>query len=186
MSNAEASDSMNWYAVRTQPKQEGRASSNLSAWGVETLLPRIKDCRYNEFSGAPLYTVKPLFPRYVFARFQPSVMLHKIRFTRGVHSVVSFGGRPVCVDDEVVSVIKARMEEDGIVRMVEQFSPGDQVLIKEGPFKNFVGIFERSISASDRVMIMLNMITYQGRVSVERGFVTGHAQAGSASAARGF
>lgn len=186
MGNAEECDRTSWYAVRTHPRQEERASDNLLAWGGETLLPKIRDCRYNQFTGAPVYTIKPLFPRYIFARFQPSVLLHKIRFTRGVHSVVSFGDHPVSVDDEVISVIKSRMREGGVVEIGEQFSPGDPVLIKEGTFKNFVGIFERSISASNRVMILLDAITYQGHVSIERGLVTRQARAGAAHAARGF
>ncbi|HEX8351957.1 MAG TPA: transcription termination/antitermination NusG family protein [Pyrinomonadaceae bacterium] len=186
MSHAEECDRTSWYAVRTHPKQEERASDNLLAWGGETLLPRIRDCHYNQFTGARVYTIKPLFPRYIFARFQASALLHKIRFTRGVHSVVSFGDRPVSVDDEVIAVIKARMQKDGVIEIGEQFSPGEQVLIKEGPFKNLVGIFERSISASDRVMILLNTITYQGHISLERDLITRHAQTGASHATRGF
>ncbi len=55
-------DSSQWYVVYTNPKQEGRADSNLRAWGVETLHPKLQARRYNEFTGAPTVTTKPLFP----------------------------------------------------------------------------------------------------------------------------
>jgi len=182
MNHAEACDDRRWYTIRTHPKQEDRASYNLLTCEVETLLPKIRDCRYNQFSGAPTYTVKPLFPRYIFGRFELGALLHKIRFTRGVHSVVSFGGRPVSVDDEVITLIRGRMNEDGCVRIAEQFNPGDEVLIKDGPLKNFVGIFERAVGASDRVMILLHTIAYQGHVSVERGLLAKPARTAAAHA----
>lgn len=39
------------------------------AWGVETLHAKLKTCRHNEFTGVPTYITQPLFPRYIFAKF---------------------------------------------------------------------------------------------------------------------
>ncbi|MGH9754026.1 MAG: transcription termination/antitermination NusG family protein, partial [Blastocatellia bacterium] len=88
MNRATVTDIPRWYAIQTHPKQENRAESNLKAWNVETFFPRIKDCRFNEFTGEPSYFIKPLFPGYLFSRFALNNLLHKVRFTRGVHSVV--------------------------------------------------------------------------------------------------
>src|SRR5689334_16613864 len=92
MSSEIGQDTSQWYVVHTNPKQEERADSNLRAWGVETLHPKLKTRRFNEFTGAPTVTTKPLFPRYIFAKFNAREQLAKISFTRGVHYVVSFGG----------------------------------------------------------------------------------------------
>ena len=51
-----------WYVLHTKPKQEERANCNLVAWGVETLHPKLKTRRHNEFTGVPTYITQPLFP----------------------------------------------------------------------------------------------------------------------------
>jgi transcription antitermination factor NusG len=64
------------------------------------------------------------------------------------------------------------MQEDGLVNIGEEFSAGDKVLIKKGPFKSLMGIFERRMDASNRVMVLLTTINFQGRISVEREMIT--------------
>jgi transcriptional antiterminator RfaH len=157
-----------WYAIHTHPKQEERAESNLKAWLVETFSPRYRQRRYNQYTSQPSQLIKPLFPRYIFARFVASELLHKVRFTRGVHSVVSFGKEPIPVDDEL---IQARRSEDGFIRIGEELKAGDHVMIKAGHFKGFTGIFERSMKDADRVMIMLQTVGYQPHVVVEKEHV---------------
>src|SRR5215216_116169 len=115
MKSPNQSQTPHWYAIHTKAKQEDRAVSNLIAWHIETFFPRLKESRCNEFTGQPTPLVKPLFPGYVFANFDASTMLHKVWFTRGVHSVVSFGGSPVPVSDEIISLIRSRIGQDGFV-----------------------------------------------------------------------
>jgi transcriptional antiterminator RfaH len=157
-----------WYVLHTHVHQENRAESNLRARSVETFNPRIKQRRLNEFTGAATYISKSLFPRYIFARFPAGALLHKVWFTRGVHSVVSFGESPTPVEDEIINHIQARVGADGFVALNEAFKPGDKVLIKEGPLANLSGVFEHELKDSERVMILLTTINYQGRVMVER------------------
>lgn len=157
-----------WYVVHTKPKQEYRASANLMAWGVETLSPRLKARRPSSFTGAPVEQVSPLFPRYIFARFEAATMLHKVWFTRGVNNVVSFGGSPVPVGDEIISVLRSRLDGDGLVRASEELAQGDRVKITSGQLRDFEGVFERRIKASDRVVILLTAVGFQGCVEVER------------------
>ena len=160
-----------WYVIHTLPRQEDRAESNLRAWGVETFAPKLKETRINEFSRQLNWVVGPLFPGYIFAHFRAGSLYHKVCYTRGVHSVVSFGNFPTPVEDEVISIVRSQIGQDGYVRMGEQFEPGDEVTIKAGPLKDFVGIFEREIKNADRVMILLKTINYQAHVEVERSLV---------------
>lgn len=168
---SQESDGPKWYAIYTYPNQENRAADNLLAWGVETFCPKLKESRSNPFSGAVSYFIKHLFPQYIFARFEAEKLFHKVCFTRGVRSVVGFGGAPVPIADGVIETIRSRIGDDGLVRIGEALRPGDTVLIKNGPLKGFTGIFERQMKASDRVMILLMTINYQGHVSLDRGEV---------------
>lgn len=157
-----------WYAVYTRPKQEFRAESNLKAWGIETFNPRAKE-RSRRLEKTPR-TSKQLFPRYLFARFACEE-LHKITFTRGVQTVVSFGSKPTPVDDAVIFLIKSRIGEDGFVRLNDELSTGDRVRINGGPFASLEGIFDRKLNGSERVSVLLSTVALQGRLIIERDYV---------------
>nr|AQQ74975.1 hypothetical protein [uncultured bacterium] len=161
-------DVPSWYVIHTHPKQETRAESNLRSWNVETFLPRIRDCRFNEFTGDPTYFYKPLFPRYLFARFGLYSSLHKVRFTRGVHSVVCIGNEPAPVSDRLIEIIAAQVDKDGFVKIGADLEPGARVLVQAGPFKGLTGIFERETSAADRIKILLDCVSFQASVELRK------------------
>ena len=168
MSIEAVDDVSQWYVVHTNPKQEDRADSNLRAWGVETLHPKLRTHRLNTFTGAPTYITKPLFPRYIFAKFNLAKQLAKISFTRGVHHVVSFGGQPVSVDENIIETVNSRIDKNGFVKIDEELKEGDKVVIKAGPLRDFQGIFERQLKDNDRISILLTTISYQGRLVISR------------------
>jgi transcriptional antiterminator RfaH len=163
-------DATHWYAIQTHSKQEDRASSNLSVLGAPTFNPKIKERRYNQFVSAPTYVVKSLFPRYIFAQFKINDLYHKVRFTRGVYSVISFGGSPTPIDEDIIMMIQYNMK-DSFVRIDEEIRPGDKVIIKDGPMKNFAGIFEREMKDTDRVRLLLETVSYQAHIEIERDLV---------------
>lgn len=150
-----------WYVVYTKAKQEERASQNLATLGVETLCAKLKTCRRNEFTGTPAYITEPLFPLYILAKFNAREQLSKILFTRGVHSVVCFGNRPACVSEEIIDLIRARIDQNGLVKDCNDLKPGDRAVINEGPLRNLMEIFEREIKGSERSMLLLMAIGSQ-------------------------
>ena len=172
MANKDSEKNTDWYVIHTNPRQEERAHQNLIAWDIETLAPKLKKRRYNEFTGQPTHFAKPMFPRYIFARFNRESLLHNIRYTRGVHSVVSFGNGPTPIDEEVIEIIKSRMGADGFVRIGEQMQAGDPIVINSGPMKSFTGIFEREMKDAERIMVLLDTISFQGRLEVSRESVS--------------
>src|SRR5262249_7230276 len=133
-----------WFAVCTHSKQEERAYHNLLASSVECFNPKIKECRRNQFTGAVTHIARPLFPRYIFARFTQS-LLRKVSFTRGVLKVVSFNAKPAPIDKDVIELLQARVGSDGFLSVGEALKPGDAVRIKDGPWKALVGVVERNL-----------------------------------------
>ena len=166
----EALNNTRWYAIHTKPNQEDRVSQNLIAWGVETFAPLLRKRCFGKQVARAVYRIEPLFRSYIFARFNAANMLHKVRFTRGVHSVVSCSGIPTPVDDDIISLIQSRAE-DGFVRLDDDLKHGDKVVISGGQFKGLSGIFDRKASKSERVMLLLRTITYQAYVEVESALV---------------
>ena len=160
-------DQPTWFAVCTNAKQEDRAYYNLHAWGVECFNPKIKEYRRNQFTGVATQLPKPLFPRYIFARFSVNHSLHKISFTRGVQRVVSFDHRPAPIADEVIALLQARVDTDGFLRVGEPLKPGDKVRVKDGPWKALVGVVERELKSNERITILLDSLKFQSRLTIE-------------------
>ncbi len=162
-------DTPRWYAVHTLSFQEQRAAENLNAWGVETFAPKYKERRVNPYTGRPVYFTRSLFPRYIFARFDAHRMLRKVWFTRGVSRVVGFDDGPIAVEDEIIELLTSRVDKDGFIQFnEEELKPGDKVVVREGPFANLVGIFERHVEDGDRVLMLLTAISYQSHVTIDR------------------
>lgn len=160
----------NWFVIHTHPQQEERAEENLKTLNLETFFP-ISSQRRLRADRRRLQVLRPLFPRYLFARFVVSDMLHKVRFTRGVNDVVSCGGKPAPVDNEIISTIKSRIGADGTINLDEPLEPGTKVKIENGPFKDFSAIFERRLKGNDRVVLLLQAVKYEARVVVESEYV---------------
>lgn len=159
-----------WHLVHTKPRQETRAEHNLMTLNIETYTPMYKARRVNQYTGEVDYRAKPLFPGYIFARFKINDLYHKVCLTRGVRSLVWFDNRPPAIDEEVIMLIQSRQGKDGLIRIGEEISPGDEVIIKNGPLKNLAAIFERATDAN-RISLLLETVSYQARIIVDRDSV---------------
>lgn len=157
-----------WYVVHTRPRQEDRVVANLANLGVETFNPKLKERRSNQFTGLPVYVIKSLFPNYIFAYFSTAKLLSKICFTRGVHTVVSFGAHPAPIDDEIIDLLKSNVGPDGFIHLGGGLKLGDKVTIDRGILKSLTGIFERELKDSNRVIILLETVNFQCRIKTER------------------
>jgi transcriptional antiterminator RfaH len=164
MSDVALGDRCRWYVVQTKPKQETRAEANLQRWEIQTLAPKLREPQLRK-SGEVSYRVTPLFPNYVFARFDAEALAAKVRLTRGIQRIVGLGEPATPVDDGIITLIQLRIAENGFVRLPEA-QLGDVVEIVEGPLRSFVGIFERRVSARDRVVVLLTTIGARARVQV--------------------
>ena len=138
---------------------------------VETFSPRIRVRRSNQLRRDPAYVISHLYPSYIFARFMAATLLHKIQFTRGINRVVSFGAVPTPIDDRIIEILKAQINQDGFVQIGEKLNYGDKVIVEDGLFRYFAGTFESEMNESERVRILLTTIGYQAHIQIDRGLV---------------
>lgn len=159
----------NWFAVQTKPSQEDLAAFNLGRLGLDIFLPKIKqDKRDGRRSGI----TKPMFPRYLFARFCPLRYMHLIIYARGVRQIVCAGDTPVPVDESIIESIRVRVGPDGFLDLSsDALQPGDHITVEGGPFNGNSGVFEREADVHKRVVILLESIRYQARVVVDKTHV---------------
>jgi len=159
---------MQWYAVYTKPKREDAVAGSLENAGIEVFNPRLKQKKYMQ--GAYRNKISPLFPCYVFVKFEPETTAHMIKYTRGVKRVVG-GDFPWPVSDEVIDLIR-NQEEDGIIAIKPpDLKYGDSVAINDGPLSGLRGIFEKELSGQERVVLLLSAVEYQARVVVDKAFL---------------
>jgi len=158
-----------WYVIQTKPKKEEEAKSYLSTKGVEIFNPLLETFLLR--NGRMNRELKPLFPNYMFGKFDLDQNYPLVRWAKGVKTVLGFGEYPTPIPEEVVEIIKERTDTHGIVRLKCHFQTNDLIRIKTGPLKDLLGIFERWISDSERVRILLNMVGYQPVVEMHYSMI---------------
>lgn len=157
---------MNWYAIYTKPKHEDRVEEILSRASFEVFNPKLRKKRI--VRGKNECVIRPFFPNYLFVKFDPSRQYHMIKYTRGVRGIIGNPGSPWPVSEDIISFIRSRMNENGLIVITPDIEIGDKVEITEGPFRGFIGIFEREMKDSDRIIVLLNTIEFQARVNIDK------------------
>jgi transcription antitermination factor NusG len=144
-----------WYVVYTKPKNEDIVSFRLQKINLEVYNPKVKKKK-----------ISPLFPCYIFVKVPSHKFYRIIKYTRGVKRILGQDGVPYVLPSEMIELIKAR-ERNGYVELKPKLNTGDRVVIKDGPFKNFIGVFEEELSARERVKILLSTV-YNLHIVVEK------------------
>jgi len=143
-----------WYALYTKPHKEHQVYALLQGRNIEAYLPTVR--RKVKRRDRPERVV--YFPCYLFARMDLEVIPRSsIDWMPGMRRIVSAGEQPIIVADEIVELIRRRledMEETGYGR----FRQGDRVRITEGPLHDLEAIFDRPLSATDRVQVLLDVM----------------------------
>jgi transcriptional antiterminator RfaH len=158
-----------WYVIQTKPKKEEEAKSYLSTKGVEIFSPLIETFLLR--NGRMNRELKPFFTGYIFGKFDLNQNYPLVRWAKGVKKVLGFGEYPTPISEEAVEIIRERTDAYGIVRLKYHFQTNDVIRIKTGPLKDLLGIFERWMSDSERVRILLNLVGYQPVVEIHYSMI---------------
>jgi transcriptional antiterminator RfaH len=158
-----------WFVIHTNPREEERALHYVGEKGVETFFPKVRVVRYKGVRMG--IAIKPMFPSYLFARFQAADELPYVKWTRGVKRILGSEDKPTAVEDEVVDFIKSRVDDKGIAMAGPRLKPKDKVRIRSGPFKHLSGIFEREIDDKGRTEILLDLVGYQARIQLHESLL---------------
>ena len=143
-----------WYALYTQPRKERQVHSFLEQKGVETYLPTVqRKVRRRDRPDLVVY-----FPCYLFARLDfEATPQSSIAWMPGIRRVVSFGEQPAIVAEEIVNLIRERLSDVDDVGY-GRLRQGDRVRFSSGPLRDLDAIFDRPLSSTDRVRVLLNVM----------------------------
>lgn len=154
-----------WYLVQCKPRQDERAQGHLERQGYKCFRPlRSYECIVR---GCPQVSVQSLFPGYLFIALAADANWAPLRSTRGVSRVVGFGGAPAEVDARLISWLQQRPEQEPAPVLQE----GQSVRISEGDYAELDAIF-MAMDGDERVILLLNLLNRQQRVSVPLAGIT--------------
>jgi transcription antitermination factor NusG len=150
----------NWYVINTKPKKEFHVERLFQEGGIKVYNPKYRD------GGR----IKPFFPGYQFIFFDYPDQYKLVKYTRGVKRIVGNNEGPIPLDEPVIKEMQSR-EIDGFIELLKygaEPSIGDEIEVVEGPLKGLKGVFKQDLSDRDRVVILLNYVSYQGQLLIEK------------------
>ena len=161
------SDGNRWYVVYSQPHQEFRSQTQLTAQGFHTFLPRYrKTVRH----ARKLMTVNaPFFNRYLFVALDLSCdQWRSVNGTFGVTSLITDGTFPIPVPQGVIESLINISDADGFVNLGDALRVGERVQVLTGPFANLIGELVR-LDGARRAQVLLQLLGGAVPVSIDRG-----------------
>ena len=158
-----------WYVVYSKPHKEEQAQFHLRMKGLEVFFPRLDLVRVAEKRKR----IIPLFPNYLFVRIHLPTEFHYVTWSPGVKRIVSFGERPIPLDERVVDFLKQQTDGAGVIQACSQLRPGQEVEIRGGPFDGLIAIIQDPPDAKGRVRILLKLLSRQISVKLGVEFIKG-------------
>lgn len=159
---------MNWYCLHTKPLKEAQVAAYCSSFlGVQTYFPRLR--QFRTIRRQRRLVTRPLFPRYLFCRFDPALHYRAVRYSPDMLDIVSNGGGPTIVPEPLVENLQswAGTEVD-IITLQPSLRAGDLVEIAAGPFQGFSGTILNESEERARVTILLSFLQDGAHLNVDR------------------
>jgi transcription elongation factor/antiterminator RfaH len=155
-----------WYALRTKSRKEDVVWKQIVDRDFDVFYPRLKVNPVNPRSRK----VRPYFPGYLFVKLDlEKAGLTTFQWMPHTVGLVSFGGEPAAVPENLIHAIRERVEEiaaaGGIV--FDGLKQGDTVLIDHGPFEGYEAIFDMRLPGTERVRVLLQLLSNQRQLPVE-------------------
>jgi len=155
-----------WYALRSKPRKEDAVWKQVQNQGFEAFYPRLKVQPVNPRSRK----IRPYFPGYLFVRADlPEVGLSTFQWMPHTLGLVSFGGEPAIVPDNLIHAIRKRVDEINAAggEVFDGLKPGEVVRISVGPFQGFEAIFDARLPGNVRVRVLLELLGSKRQVPLE-------------------
>ena len=170
----ESSSAKQWYVIHTYSGYENKVKANLEhrieSMGVEdqifqVLVPMEEEI---EIKNGQRQTVnKKVFPGYVLVEMAMSdESWYVVRNTPGVTSFVGSGNRPTpLVEAEVKKILKQMGVEAPKFKL--QFTKGQSVRVKDGPFAEFIGTVDEVNPERNKVKVLVSIFGRETPVELD-------------------
>jgi transcription antitermination factor NusG len=164
-----------WFALQVRMRHEAGVADHLKGKGYEWFLPLYKARR--RWSDRVKEVDAPLFPGYLFCRFNPYNRLPILK-TPGVTQIVGYNHVPVPVDEEEIEAIR-RLVASGVPNFpCAYLEVGSKVRIEAGALRGLEGILTE-LKGKRRLVLSITLLQRSVAVEIDSDAVSVvHAPAG--------
>jgi transcription antitermination factor NusG len=152
--NAVDVSSAQWFVLAIKPRHEKLVAHLLGCKGYENFLPLQK--RKRQYGTRNRESELPLFPGYVFCRFQPQKRL-PILITPGINHIVGSGRNPIPVADCEIVALQTAVSNGLDIQPCPFLQAGERVLITKGALSGLAGIVVR-VTAGLQVVLSITIL----------------------------
>jgi transcription antitermination factor NusG len=154
-----------WFALRVRSNCERTVAVMLQGKGYTEFLPT-----YRKPSRSLVRNVElPLFPGYVFSRFDITRRL-PILTTPGVVHVVGFGQKPEPINEDEISAIQRFVASGLVVEPWPFLQVGDTVVVECGALAGLEGILVEKKNQY-RMVVSLTLLRRSVAVEIDRDWI---------------
>jgi len=159
---------MSWFALRVRSQREASVADYLNAKGYQLFFPRYS-CR-KRWSDRIKQVELPLFPGYLFCRFDPYDRLPILK-TPWLLQIVGFDQNPCPVDDAEINAIRTMVVSGAAVEPCPFLTVGEKARIESGPLRGITGILT-DIRGNHKLVVSVTMLQRSVAVEIDSSQVT--------------
>ncbi len=156
-----------WFALVVKPRHEKVVESTLRTKGVETFLPLYSELR--QWADRKTDVSFPLFPRYVFGRFDAGSR-SKILSTPGLIDIVRCGKEPAPIPDSEVAALQIAVNCGQPLEPWPHLAVGEVVEVDGGPLMGLTGRV-LDIKNSARLVLSVNLLNRSILIEIDRQWI---------------
>jgi len=159
-----------WFGIEVHSRREPRVVDEFAIQGLDSFLPtrRIK----RRWSDRIKVLDVPLFPGYVFSRFDIADRLRVLNCP-GVSKIVGAGSVPIPIEDGEIDAIKALVASGIVLTPWPYLRAGQGVRLEHGPLAGLEGLVIRAREGSLRVVVSVTLLQRSVAAEIERDWI-GH------------
>lgn len=154
-----------WYALQIQSRLASVASTVLQGKGYEEFLPVYTSRR--RWSDRMKTIELPLFPGYLFCRFNPRDRMLPILTTPGVMGIVSAGKTPLPIAEDEIDAVRRVIRSGLAAQPWPYLNVGSRIYIEAGPLAGLEGVVT-STDKNYRLVVGVTMLQRSVAVEIDR------------------
>jgi transcription antitermination factor NusG len=157
-----------WFALQVRSQHEKGIAEFLGGKGYESFLPLHK-CR-KRWSDRVKEVELPLFPGYLFCRFNPLDRLPILK-TPGVIQIVGYNRQPVAIEEFEIEAIQTLVASGMPNHPWPFLQAGERVRIESGSLRGVEGILTE-FRGSHRLIVSITLLQRSVAVEIDSALVT--------------
>jgi len=157
-----------WFALQVRTRYERNVASILSGKGYEWFLPTYMSRR--RWSDRVKELELPLFPGYLFCRFNPLERLPILK-TPGLISIVGTAKTPIPVEASEITALRTLVTSDLSRQPWPYLKVGQRVRIECGALAGLEGILLQ-VKGRDRIILSVSLLQRSVAAEIESSWVT--------------